>query len=275
MDTAYLPQSGVCRLNVPLAALLATLVVTVPAPAEKPDGARSFRAEYSISLYGLPLARSSFTSTFHEGRFTVEGSLASAGVARLIDSTYGTVVSHGRFSGSTPQPTRYASDYQSGKKKQRTEISFSSGNVAKTVNVPPLKKRGNDFVPVGKSDLRAVADPLAATLIRADSIDDVCGRTVKVFDGEMRANLTFSGGKRGTTAIRGYEGQTVTCSASFEPVSGYRKKQKTIAYLRNKGDITVTFAPLGSTGVYAPIHATVGTQIGTITIAANRLEAAD
>ena len=30
----------------------------------------------------------------------------------------------------------------------------------------------------------------------------------------------------------------------------------------------VTFAPLGQTGVYAPIHATVGTQIGTITVRA-------
>ena len=30
----------------------------------------------------------------------------------------------------------------------------------------------------------------------------------------------------------------------------------------------VTFAPLGQTGVYAPIHATVGTQIGTVTISA-------
>ena len=30
----------------------------------------------------------------------------------------------------------------------------------------------------------------------------------------------------------------------------------------------VTFAPLGQTGVYAPIHATVGTQIGTMTVSA-------
>ncbi len=35
----------------------------------------------------------------------------------------------------------------------------------------------------------------------------------------------------------------------------------------------VTFAPLGKTGVYAPIHATIGTQIGTITVRARRFEA--
>lgn len=260
-------------MNLVVATLLSTLTVTVPAPAPKPQDAQSFRSEYSISLYGLPLARSSFTSTFHDGRFSVEGSLASAGIARLIDSTYGTIVTHGRFAGSAAQPSRYSTDYQSGKKKQRTEISFSGGAVTKTVNVPPLKKRGSDFVPVKKSDLSAVADPLAATLVRAESLDEVCGRTVSIFDGEMRANLRLSGGKRGSTAITGFEGETVTCNVRFEPVSGYRKNKKAIAYLSTKSAITVTFAPLGTTGVYAPIHATVGTQIGTLTIAASRLEA--
>ena len=32
------------------------------------------------------------------------------------------------------------------------------------------------------------------------------------------------------------------------------------------------FAQLGETGIYAPIHATIGTKIGTVTIRARRFE---
>ena len=58
----------------------------------------------------------------------------------------------------------------------------------------------------------------------------------------------------------------------FRPVSGYRKTKRALDYLKNESRILVAFAPLGKTGIYAPIHATVGTQIGTITVAARRFE---
>jgi len=48
---------------------------------------------------------------------------------------------------------------------------------------------------------------------------------------------------------------------------------KALEFLKNRSRMMVTFAPLGQTGVYAPIHATVGTQIGPLTISARRFEA--
>jgi hypothetical protein len=36
--------------------------------------------------------------------------------------------------------------------------------------------------------------------------------------------------------------------------------------------MSVTFVPIGSTGLYAPAVARVGTQIGTVTIRAKRFE---
>ena len=65
----------------------------------------------------------------------------------------------------------------------------------------------------------------------------------------------------------------MTCRMHFEPVSGYRKSKRALDYLKNQSRIMVAFAPLGKTGIYAPIHATVGTQIGTITVTARRFEA--
>jgi hypothetical protein len=74
-------------------------------------------------------------------------------------------------------------------------------------------------------------------------------------------------------AVDGWEGETVTCSVGFKPVAGYRKGRKALDYLKNRSRMTITFAPLGRTGVYAPVRATVGTQIGTITVQARKFEA--
>jgi hypothetical protein len=121
--------------------------------------------------------------------------------------------------------------------------------------------------------LQAVTDPLSATLVRADSLSEVCGRTIKIYDGELRFDLTLTHESTGTMAIDGWEGETVTCGVRFEPVAGYRKGRKALDYLKNRSRMTITFAPLGTTGVYGPVRATVGTQIGTITVQAQRFEA--
>ncbi|RWP73942.1 MAG: DUF3108 domain-containing protein, partial [Mesorhizobium sp.] len=99
--------------------------------------------------------------------------------------------------------------------------------------------------------------------------------TVKLYDGEMRADLTLTYDSKGSTSVRGYKGDTVTCRMGFEPVAGYRKNRKALNYLKKRSRIMVTFAPLGQTGVYAPIHATVTTKIGTLTVSAERFEATE
>ncbi|RJG43834.1 MULTISPECIES: DUF3108 domain-containing protein [unclassified Mesorhizobium] len=237
--------------------------------------AQAFRSEYTVSLLGFTIARSSFDSSFQGDKFSVRGTVASAGLAQIFDSTKGSISSSGRFSGNDPRPAAYVTDYTSGRKKQKTQISFAGGNVAKTVNIPPLKKRGDEWVPVGPGDLRDVTDPISATLVRADRIKDVCRRTVKMFDGEMRVNLVLDYVSTDPVTLPGYSGDAVTCSARFVPVAGYKKDHKSIAYLRNSSKITVMFAPVGTTGIYAPVYATVGTQIGTITIRAKKFEAVD
>lgn len=255
---------------IPAAMAVAVLFTSGSAGAA---AAQSFRSEYTISFLGLTIARSKFDSSFDGDRFSLRGSMSSAGIAQIFDDTKGTVSASGRFSGTSPRPDDFVTNYVSGSKAKKTEIGFSGGNVSKVVNVPPLKKPDDDWVPVAKADLRAVLDPLSATLVRADKPDQVCSRTVKMFDGEMRANLVLSYVSTGPVSIPGYSGEAVTCSARFVPVGGYRSGHKSIEYLKNRSKIAISFAPIGTTGVYAPVYATVGTQIGTITIRARKFEA--
>jgi len=260
----------------PLHAIAALLAIGMPTTGFAAASPQSFKGEYTVSFLGLSIARSTFSSHYENGAYTIDGSVTAAGLAKLFDDTQGTISSKGIISGQKMVPQAFRADYTSGKKASMVDIRFANGDVSATTVVPQPGKRDPDkWVPMGAGDLKSVLDPMAATVIHADSLDKVCGRTVKFYDGEMRADLTLTYVSKGSISVPGYKGDTVTCRMGFEPVAGYRKGRKALDFLKNKSRMMVTFAPLGQSGVYAPIHATVGTQIGPLTISARRFEAVD
>jgi len=233
---------------------------------------KTFSGEYTITYLGLPVAESNVSTTFTGDNFKIKGSLSSAGIGQFFDSTRANMTVRGKFSGDATRPASYVVSYTSGKKSKRTSLRFRDGNVTRTENVPPLRNKGRDWVRLSEADLRAVADPLSWTLVRADKSADVCRRRIKVFDGEMRADLKLTPAGSEAVSFPGFEGEAVTCNARFVPVAGYRKGKEAIEFLARESRITIAFAELGKTGVFAPVRATVGTQIGPITIRARRLE---
>lgn len=255
-----------------MAGLTAALMVAAVPAAQSAgpvaaEGKQTFAGEYTVTFLGLPVARSSFVSTFTGNKFNVQGQMSSAGLAKLFDSTTGTSNVSGSFVGKQTQANSFRVQYKSGKKTQTTSISFAGGTVSKTVNVPPLRKRDN-WVTVKAGQLRAVTDPISATIIRADGPDEVCSRVLKVYDGQMRLNLRLS--HVATGKIPNFDGEAVTCSARFVPVSGYRTTNRSIDFMSKKSKIVISFARLGETGIYAPVRASVSTTMGTITVTARR-----
>lgn len=249
-----------------IGAVAAIAACGAPLPASAAQEA--FIADYSVSLYGMTIAKARFESAFDEGAFSIDGNLSSAGIARVFDRTTGTTSVRGAIGrDGEAAPRSYRVDYVTGRKQKSTAISFARGGVSQTRNVPEPTERSERWVHVTPGHLRSVFDPITSTLVAADDAGAVCARTIKIFDGEMRADLRLN--EAGRDAGSG----TVTCSARFEPVAGYRQGQQQIDYLRDRGRISITFAPLGSTGFYTPVDASIGTQIGTIRIRAIRIAA--
>jgi hypothetical protein len=240
----------------------AALAVT-PAHAEL----ESFRGQYTVYYLGLPIARSAFDSQVGSDRFSVKGTVSSAGIATIFDSTKGTATASGTFKDGVTRPSSFRMNYTEGKRKQMTALGFKNGDVVSTENVPPPKKRSKKrWVPLDTNDLKGVLDPFSAGLIKADSPDQVCGRTIKLFDGEMRLNAMLRP-RENLAEAKEYGDKAVTCRVKVKPMSGYRKGRRALDYLEKESKISVAFAPLGSTGVYAPVYATIGTEIGTVTVA--------
>lgn len=241
------------------------LITAVPACAE------TFKSEYVVSLFGISVAKSSFTTQVEGKAYSVSGSLRSAGLAEIFDDTKGSISVTGTMGKQTLLPASYVVDYMSNNKKKRTSLSFSNGNVVSYENLPATKK-GEPWIEVQPEHLLAAFDPMTAFLVRSPSLDTVCNNTLRIFDGEVRADLKLS--PIGATKIKtiGYSGPAMTCKLRMVPISGYRKGKKQIEYLRKNTNMSVTFVPIGATGLYAPALAKVGTQVGTVTVRAQRFQ---
>jgi hypothetical protein len=254
------------RHFLPAAALLLLVGPSGGASSAQPQ---RFEADYSVTLYGLPVAKARFVSSFEGNDFRIDGALSSSGVGRLFDSTRGTTSVSGTIGRDGLVPRSYVVEYSSNRKRHRTAISFSGDRVESAVNEPQPKRGGPDWIAVPQQELRAVLDPITSTLVRADGPERVCNRTVRIFDGEMRADLRLV--HVSTGQLDGFAGAAVTCRAEFVPVAGYRKGRRQIEYLANRSRMTVTLAPLGDTGIYSPVEASVGTQVGTVRVRAERI----
>ena len=167
----------------------------------------------------------------------------------LFDDTSGTVSTTGRFARRMPQADDFRVDYtEGGKSRMIPPSGFRNGTVTRTVNVPPLKKRGSDWVPIERgASRRAVTDPLVGGAGSPPTArTEVCHRTVRIYDGEMRANLydAWTPHSSGTISVPGYEGPTVVCRAALQrrwPVTG--KGDRALEFLKNRGPMHISFAP--------------------------------
>lgn len=247
-------------------ATTACLLASMPAVA----GQQTFSAEFQISYLGFPVARSTMQSRISDSDFHMQGTIRSAGLGAFFDSTNATTSVGGRFEAGVTRPSNYAVSYTYGKKSKATALGFNKGSLDKVSNDPPLPPRGPEWIGVSQEHLRGVIDPLSATLVRASNKSKVCGRTVSIFDGEIRADVVLTPSQSAPVSLPGIAKGAVSCNARLVPVAGYNPSNRSLRYLRDKSRINITFAQLGTTSVFAPIYATVGTRYGTVTIAARR-----
>ena len=238
-----------------------------------------YRTEYGIYIFGMTIARSEMTTRITDTSYALDGKFHSSGIAKIFDSTKGSININGTMlkqgSAATVQPVSYLTTYRSGKKHKRTSINFKNGSVSGYDNQPPINKVA-PWAELGANDLKAVFDPISSMMITSPSAAAVCNRTLQIFDGQTRAQIRLSPAGTERFSIKGFDGTAITCNARFVPVSGYEKDKKSVRYLADKSKITISFASLNTdnqgAGIYAPVAASVGTQIGTVKVRATRFE---
>ncbi|MCO6406340.1 DUF3108 domain-containing protein [Aurantimonas endophytica] len=222
---------------------------------------------YGMAVIGLPIGKASFDTVIEGGRFSVEGQLSSSGLGSLVSDTGGTSKVSGTVSRRGFAAERYALDYSSDRKRWSSDVAFSGGRVTSSAVSPKRDKPKPSYVPVAKSQLSSVVDPLSGLMIRTGDAASVCKRTLPLYDGWSRLDLVLSSGGTNTYSMTGYSGEAVVCNARIRPVSGYDKSSKGLKFLKDQ-TIQVWFAPIAQPDTYVPVYARIPTQVGPLTLSA-------
>ena len=241
------------------------------------DGAepmKTFSAEYSVSFFGLTVARSTVVSRFGPDRYAIDGTIESAGLASFFDSTKGTTSATGKIGQAGVRPDSYSVDYVYGKKTKKTACASPRAMSSRSATCRRCRTRAPDWVPVAPKDLRPC---------RSDQRDAHRGASDAAFglrshdEGVRRRDPRRPGAElcqHGPVSIGGDQ------RSRWSPARAVSSRSRAISratsrsnICRPKASIMLKFAQLGKTGIYAPIQATVGTKVGTFTIRARRLEA--
>src|SRR5690606_33767406 len=89
------------------------------------------------------------------------------------------------------KPANYALAYRT-KKDHATTMTFRRDRLAARKNLPEPPPRNDEWIKLDEGDLSRINDPISAMMIPAASADQICNRTVRVFDGEMRVDIGLS-----------------------------------------------------------------------------------
>ena len=117
---------------------------------------------------------------------------------------------------------------------------------------------------------------MTASLLRVPGNGDpltpkACQRSVSIFDGRLRYNLSLSYKRmEKVKADKGYRGPVVVCAVYFSPVAGYIPDRPAIKYLTKLRNMEVWFAPVAGTRVLVPFRVSIPTPIGLGIVQANQ-----
>lgn len=240
-------------------------LVALPAVAKT----SRIEAAYSIKWLGLSVGTFNFTSQV-AGRSYALNAKAHIG---MIDWR-GTTQSAGTVTARGPSPTSYSFRYTTGEKSEQIAMKFSSG-VVEELKLNPPAKPSERRVPVTRTHMQNVVDPLSAVVTLAiiggkKSGGEACNKRLPIFDGKQRYDLALS--FKSNTDVNtgeGYKGKAVVCSVRFIPIAGHKMSDQASYASWNEG-IEVWMIPSPAHELYVPYYVVVPTALGNASITASR-----
>jgi hypothetical protein len=154
-------------------------------------------------------------------------------------------------------------------------MTVSGGAVVKLVAETP--KPVADRVPITDAHRLGIVDPVTALLIpaagRGAATREACERTLPVFDGRRRYDLTLTFKRMGKVkAEKGYAGPVAVCAVKFTARAGHRANSSLVKFLSEGRDIELWLAPVAGARLLAPYRVSVASMFGSLIVEATRFE---
>jgi hypothetical protein len=233
------------------------------------------RARYAVTLLGIPLGTASLDGDVSGASYKLAVNAKLSGIAALVSSSRGMATAAGGYVKGLIVPAAYANTSANSKETRTVRMAMQGGAV-KGVDISPPIDPVPDRVPLTPAHTRGILDPLSALMMPVPGVEPVvgpaaCNRTLPVYDGFTRFDVTLA--YAGTRAVKskGYTGQVVICDVRYTPIAGHRIR-KPVQFMADNKDIQVWLAPVGEARVVVPYRISVATQIGTTVIEATAFE---
>src|ERR1041384_6195371 len=183
-----------------------------------------FSAHYVISMTRVSVGEITWSTNFSETSYLASATGKASGVLSVLVKGEGSLSTRGTPADGKLIPATARFDVSDDDGVYETEITFEDGVYKRTVDrgaAPPA-----DRIPVSAKLLHDVIDPLTAFIIPFEGkalAPDNCGKTLKIFDGRRRYDLTLTFKRADRVALaRGYSGPVLVCGVVLHPLGGYR-----------------------------------------------------
>jgi hypothetical protein len=271
---ASIRAAGRARNHLRIAAL-AVAILSVPVAA---GAAEQLQITYGLSLAGLPIGTATLGGQFNRDGYKVDVRAKMTGLAGLLTSGRGAGTSSGTTAAGKVLPSAYALTSGGGSGTYTVRMALASGNVAGVEITPPLDPAA-DRVPLLDMHKRGVVDPVSALIMpvagQGPMTDpSACNRTIPVFDGAGRFDVSLTFTSTQEVDLPGYKGPVLVCQARYTPIAGHRTGRKATQFMAENKDMEAWLAPVEGTRVLVPVKISVRTMIGTTVIDATRLAVA-
>ncbi|KQT09138.1 hypothetical protein ASG40_10850 [Methylobacterium sp. Leaf399] len=256
-----------------ITALAATTVAAVPAHAKPKASPALVTVEYGVNLAGIPIGTAQVSGSFEGTRYRMDVSARLTGLVGAVTGGMGSARASGLIT-AAPQPSTFAIATKTSNAGIAVRMALAGGNVTQAEITPPLVDLG-DRVPITAANRKGVIDPASALMMPAigkGALTDPenCNRTLPVFDGATRFNVTLSYGETRMVEKPGYSGPVLVCNARYQPIAGHRPDRPGVKFMEDNRDMSVWLAPVDGTRVLLPVRIAVRTTIGTNIIEATR-----
>ncbi len=254
-----------------LFAWLVAAAVAFGATASRAQAPVRFSAHYVITMTRVVVGEITWTTNFTETSYLAAATGKASGVLSVLVKGEASLTTRGASGDSKLIPATARFDVSDEDGVYETEMSYDNGVYKRTVDrgaAPPA-----DRIPVSPKLLHDVTDPLTAFMIPFEGkalAPDNCGKTLKIFDGRRRYDLTLTFKRADKVALaRGYSGPVLVCGVVLHPLGGYRPDSLLVRYLAGKDDLELWLAPIAGMSLLAPVRALMPTLVGTMDISAD------
>jgi len=251
---------------------LSVLACTVVGPA---CAQGKLEARYTATVAGIPVGRGSWVIDIGQNQYTAAASGRVIGLLKILSNGEGTVAARGGIEGNRLIPASYSSRVTVDGRVDEVRLALAAGAITEAVAEPPTPPAA-DRVPIADAHRRGVLDPMTAELMAVggsgDPVSpDACRRTLPIFDGRQRFDLTLTFKRfEKVKAEKGYQGPVAVCMVTYQPVAGHRPGRAAIKYLMATRDMEMWLAPIAGTRVLVPFRASVPTLLGQAVLEATQ-----